>query len=181
MRVAGFDPGLGTTGFGVVEVRGRDYFVVQAGVIRAKKKLDLSDRLKEIYEGIQQVLLESECDEIAVEELYSHYEHPRTAILMAHARGLIFLAAGERGIPVTSYSAKRIKQTLTGNGNAHKLQVQRCIQAQLSLSKLPEPADVADALAVALCHLNRARIFGANPGMSRARLRAFQDQTRRGG
>lgn len=155
MIVAGFDPGLRVTGFGVVEGKGREYWLIQAGVIRVKASLELSARLKEIYQGIQQVLEEVRCEEVAVEELYSHYQHPRTAILMAHARGLIFLAAGERGIPVKSYSAKRIKQTLTGNGNAHKTQIQRAIQMQLGLAKLPEPADVADALAVALCHLNR--------------------------
>jgi len=89
-----------------------------------------------------------------VEELYSHYQHPRTAILMGHARGLIYLLSAEQGIPIVSYSAKRIKKSLTGNGSASKLQVQRVIQARLALPRLPEPSDVADALAVALCHIN---------------------------
>ncbi len=156
MRVVGFDPGLRITGFGVVEKNGKGLEVVSAGVIRVREQQDLSLRLKEIYQGVKQVLDENHCDQVAVEELYSHYKHPRTAILMGHARGMIFLAAAELGLPVTSYSARRIKQTLTGTGSAHKMQVQRSIQAQLCLLKLPEPADVADALAVALCHLNRA-------------------------
>jgi len=156
MRVAGFDPGLRITGFGVVEKSGRGLEVVSAGVIRVRERQELPVRLKEIYAGVKQVLLETRCDEVAVEELYSHYKHPRTAILMGHARGLIFLAAAEAGLPVSSYSAKRIKQTLTGSGSAKKMQMQRSIQAQLGLWKLPEPADVADALAVALCHLSRA-------------------------
>jgi crossover junction endodeoxyribonuclease RuvC len=87
-----------------------------------------------------------------VEQLYAHYHHPRTAILMAHARGVIFLAAAQRQLPVTSYNATRVKKTITGNGRAPKDQVQRTIQRELGLRELPEPADVADALAVALCH-----------------------------
>jgi crossover junction endodeoxyribonuclease RuvC len=157
MRVVGFDPGLRITGFGVIEQNGKGLEVISAGVIRVSEKQDLSLRLKEIYFGVKQVLEESHCDQVAVEELYSHYKHPRTAILMGHARGMIFLAAAESGLPVTSYSARRIKQILTGTGSAQKMQVQRSIQAQLSLLKLPEPADVADALAVALCHINRSR------------------------
>ncbi len=89
---------------------------------------------------------------VAVEQLYAHYEHPRTAILMGHARGVIFLAAAQRDLPVVSYNATRIKKTITGNGRASKDQVQRTIQRELGLVLLPEPPDVADALAVALCH-----------------------------
>jgi crossover junction endodeoxyribonuclease RuvC len=91
-------------------------------------------------------------DAVAVEQLYAHYQHPRTAILMAHARGVLFLAAGQRAIPVVSYNATRIKKTVTGSGRASKDQVQRTIQRELNLDQLPEPPDVADALAAALCH-----------------------------
>jgi len=84
--------------------------------------------------------------------LYAHYEHPRTAILMAHARGVILLAAGQAELPVVSYNATRIKKTITGNGRASKEQVQHTVQRELGLAKLPEPPDVADALAAALCH-----------------------------
>jgi crossover junction endodeoxyribonuclease RuvC len=87
-----------------------------------------------------------------MEQLYAHYEHPRTAILMAHARGVLFLAASLHGLPVVSYSATQIKKTITGSGRAGKDQVQRTIQNELGLDKLPEPPDVADALAVGLCH-----------------------------
>ena len=89
---------------------------------------------------------------MAVEQLYAHYEHPRTAILMAHARGVLLLAAGQNGLPVVSYNATRIKKTVTGNGRATKEQVQRTIQRELGLAAVPEPPDVADALAAALCH-----------------------------
>jgi len=161
IRVLGFDPGLKITGFGVIELKDRDCRVVQAGVIKARVNKDLALRLQELYLGLREIIEEAKPDEIAVEELYSHYQHPRTAILMGHARGLIYLLSAEEGIPIVSYSAKRIKKSLTGNGSASKLQVQRVIQARLALPTLPEPNDVADALAVALCHINCAhRVLG---------------------
>ena len=90
-------------------------------------------------------------DVCAVEQLYSNYAHPRTAILMGHARGVILLVARRRGIAVEEFAANRIKQSLTGHGHAGKSQMQRAVQAQWNLAALPEPPDVADALAVALC------------------------------
>ncbi len=89
---------------------------------------------------------------LGIEELYSHYERPRTAILMGHARGVIVLAAVRAGIPVTHYAATQIKKTLTGSGRAPKAQMQLAIQRELGLRALPEPADVADALAIAVTH-----------------------------
>jgi crossover junction endodeoxyribonuclease RuvC len=89
---------------------------------------------------------------MALEELYSHYKRPRTSILMGHARGVICLAAAQAGISVASYSATRIKKTLTGNGRATKPQMQRAVARELGLASPPEPHDVADALATALCH-----------------------------
>ncbi len=112
----------------------------------------MAQRLRSVYDGLVEVLEQFRPGVVAVEQLYAHYEHPRTAILMAHARGVIFLAAGQRGIPVVSYNATRIKKTITGNGRATKDQVQRTIQRELNLDKLPDPPDVADALAAALCH-----------------------------
>ncbi len=89
---------------------------------------------------------------MAIEQLYSHYKHPRTAILMGHARGVICLAAAQAGIAVIHYSATQIKKILTGNGRAPKIQMQQAIRRELALAEVPEPPDVADALAVALCH-----------------------------
>jgi crossover junction endodeoxyribonuclease RuvC len=112
----------------------------------------MAERLTTLYNGLVEVLDQFAPAVLAVEQLYAHYEHPRTAILMAHARGVIFLAAGQRGIPVVSYNATRIKKTITGSGRATKEQVQRTVQHELGLATLPEPPDVADALAAALCH-----------------------------
>ena len=107
----------------------------------------MAERLLNLYTGIDEVIRQYKPVVVAVEQLYAHYQHPRTAVLMAHARGIYFLAASQHHLPVVSYNATRIKNTITGNGRASKEQVQRTIQRELRLAKLPEPPDVADALA----------------------------------
>jgi crossover junction endodeoxyribonuclease RuvC len=154
-RVLGVDPGLQVTGYGVVELRPSGPHVCEAGVVRSaagRATTDMAPRLRALYDGIVEVMDQYRPGVVVVEQLFAHYDHPRTAILMAHARGVVLLAAGQRGAPVISYNATRIKKTLTGNGHASKEQMQRAIQRELGLDKLPEPADVADALAAALCH-----------------------------
>jgi crossover junction endodeoxyribonuclease RuvC len=154
-RVLGVDPGLRLTGYGVIEVGSRGPVVCEAGIIRStegRQPADMAGRVRAVYNGIVEVVDQFRPAMVAVEQLYAHYQHPRTAILMAHARGVIFLAAAQRSLPVVSYNATRIKKTITGNGRASKDQVQRTIQRELGLARLPEPPDVADALAVALCH-----------------------------
>jgi crossover junction endodeoxyribonuclease RuvC len=151
-RVLGIDPGLGTTGYAVLQWTGNKLRVEEAGVIRARSRGSLPERLAEIYRGVVDVIASLHPSTMALEELYSHYKRPRTAILMGHARGVICLAAAEAGIPVAHYPSTQVKRILTGNGRAPKGQMQRAIQYELALAKLPEPADVADALAIALCH-----------------------------
>jgi crossover junction endodeoxyribonuclease RuvC len=153
-RILGIDPGLQVTGYAVVEVGTRP-LVCEAGVIRSaegRSTTDMAPRLLSLYNGLVEVIEQYKPDVVAAEQLYAHYEHPRTAILMGHARGVVFLAAAQKGLPVVSYNATRIKKTVTGNGHASKEQVQRTIQRELGLATLPEPPDVADALAAALCH-----------------------------
>jgi crossover junction endodeoxyribonuclease RuvC len=151
-RVLGIDPGLNTTGYGVLESDGLGLRLVEAGVVRGRSRESLTARLREIHEGVVEVIAALKPEVMAIEELYSHYERPRTAILMGHARGVICLAAALADIPVKHYAATQIKRILTGNGRAPKGQVQRAIQRELALSALPDPPDVADALAAALCH-----------------------------
>jgi crossover junction endodeoxyribonuclease RuvC len=154
-RILGIDPGLRVTGYAVLEVGQQRPVVCEAGVIsgaRRDKASGLAVRIQSVYDGIVEVLGQFRPQVVVVEQLYAHYAHPRTAILMAHARGVIFLAASQQALPVISYNATRVKKTITGNGRAPKDQVQRTIQRELGLASLPEPADVADALAVALCH-----------------------------
>jgi crossover junction endodeoxyribonuclease RuvC len=149
------DPGLNVTGYAVLEARPQGPHVCEAGIIRTaegRATTDMARRLRSLYDGIVEVLDQFGPGVMAVEQLFAHYEHPRTAILMGHARGVIFLAGGQRGLPVLSYNATRIKKAVTGNGRASKEQVQHAIQRELGLARLPEPPDVADALAAALCH-----------------------------
>jgi crossover junction endodeoxyribonuclease RuvC len=112
----------------------------------------MARRIQALYDGLCDVLNEWKPAAMAVEQLYAHYDHPRTAILMAHARGAFFLAGAQRGIPVLSYAATKVKKLVTGSGRASKEQMQHAVMRELGLAKLPEPHDVADALAVALCH-----------------------------
>ena len=152
LRILGIDPGLNITGYGVLEAAGGRLRLCEAGVIRGRSRGSLTKRLVEIHQGVAEVIAGLKPDVMALEELYSHYARPRTAILMGHARGVICLAAAQAKIPVVHYSATQIKRILTGSGRAPKSQVQRAIQRELALATLPDPPDVADALAAALCH-----------------------------
>jgi crossover junction endodeoxyribonuclease RuvC len=151
MRILGIDPGLRLTGYGVIDYRPRKPTLIDGGVIRLNEKTAVPLRLLELETELDSILAEHKPDVCAVEQLYAHYAHPRTAILMAHARGVILLAATRRGVRVEQYPANRIKQSLTGHGHAGKAQMQQAIMAMWNLKEAPEPPDVADALAVALC------------------------------
>lgn len=151
MIILGIDPGLQVCGYAVIEHKLLDTKLIEAGVFRTDGKRELAERLCQIAEDIGQVLQTHKPGAVAVEQLYSHYQHPRTAILMGHARGVILQKAAEGGASVKSFSATRIKKSLTGNGRATKGQMQRAIQTVLALAEVPEPPDVADAIAIALC------------------------------
>ena len=160
MRVLGIDPGLNTTGYGVLDFTSGQPRLVEAGVVRSKASGSLGERVKEVHDGLTDMIATLKPEVMAIEELYSHYERPTTAILMGHARGVIVLAAADAGIPIASYAATQIKKTITGNGHAAKWQMQEAVRRELNLPTLPEPPDVADALAIAMCHcyLNRHQI-----------------------
>jgi crossover junction endodeoxyribonuclease RuvC len=154
-RILGLDPGLQTTGYGLLEYTPQGPRVLEGGVIRSvegRASADMAPRLKALYDGLCEVLDQWAPSVMAVEQLYAHYEHPRTAILMAHARGVFFLAGAQRNIPVISYASTKVKKTVTGSGHAGKEQMQYAITRELGLAKPPEPHDVADALGIALCH-----------------------------
>ena len=150
-RVLGIDPGLNITGYGCVDFRGREASVVEAGTLGTDAKAPLADRIAQIHADLADLLADLRPDMVAVEKLYAHYKHPRTSILMAHARGVILLAASQAGLAVRDLPATKVKKSLTGNGHASKQQMQRAIQSVCNLAALPRPADVADALAIALC------------------------------
>ena len=155
MRILGIDPGLQVCGYACVETLSGRESLLEAGVVRTIRGEALEEKLNRIAEDIATLLGRFEPDVVAVEELYSHYAHPRTAILMGHARGVILQKCAEAGIAIESFSATKIKKSLTGNGHASKEQVQRTIQTVLALPERPEPNDVADAIAAAMCCANR--------------------------
>ena len=154
MIVLGIDPGLNVTGYGAVSFESGVLTLLEAGVIRTHARDLLEKRLFELYTGFIEILDDHNPAAISVEDLYAHYKHPKTAVIMGHARGVFFLSAGARGIPIYSYSATRIKKSLTGMGHASKEQVARMIGSTLCCSTDGIRSDVTDALAAALCHIN---------------------------
>jgi len=157
MVILGIDPGLRVCGYAVIKTDGRQAALLEAGVFRTDAKKRLEQRLEQISRDVEAILEGFQPEVVAVEQLYSHYQHPRTAILMGHARGVILQQASRCGAEVRSFSATRIKKSLTGNGHAGKPQMQRAIQSILGLPQMPEPADVADAIAAALCCANEKK------------------------
>ena len=156
MRILGVDPGLRVTGYAVIEVpKGRfddgDVDLIEAGVVRTKSPaIGVAGRLKKIYESLSELITDTGPEAVVLEKLYAHYKHPTTAILMGHARGVVCLLAGARGLALHSIAATHVKKAVTGSGHASKEQIQRMIQSVLRLKVLPEPADAADAIAIAL-------------------------------
>ena len=172
VRILGLDPGLQVTGYGVLEITDAGPKVCDAGVIRSaegREAADMARRVKVLYDGLCEVLTEWHPRAMAVEQLYAHYEHPRTAILMAHARGVFFLAGAQHNIPVFSYAPTKVKRLVTGSGRASKEQMQYAVARELRLAGPPEPHDVADALGIALCHY----FAGASGVMGGARSATF--------
>lgn len=153
MRILGIDPSLSCTGYGLVEQAETVLSLIEGGVVRTSQSASLEVRLTLIAEGMRAVIKELEPEVVVVEALYSQYRHPETAILMGHARGVILLAAAERGLEVVSYPASLVKRSLTGNGRASKEQVAQMVSRALGLAEPPQPNDVTDAIALCLCHL----------------------------
>ena len=162
MRILGIDPGLQVCGYACVETHGDRETLIEAGVFRTDNDLPIEAKLSQIAKDTEALLKKFSPGIVAVEELYSHYAHPKTAILMGHARGVILQKCAERVSELKSFAATRIKKSITGNGRASKEQIQKSIQVILHLPQLPQPPDVADAIAVALCCANsRGRIVQA--------------------
>jgi crossover junction endodeoxyribonuclease RuvC len=153
--VLGIDPGVANTGFGVVaQHRGR-LVALDGGVIETRAGLPAERRLTEIHAGVARLLEEYQPDALAVEDVYFGV-NVQSAFGVGQARGVILLAAGQRGVPCTSYTPQQVKGAVCGSGRADKGQVQRMVQSLLALPDLPTPDHAADALAVAICHANAA-------------------------
>jgi crossover junction endodeoxyribonuclease RuvC len=155
MIVLGIDPGLANTGYGVVARSEGRLTALDGGVIETRSAVPQERRLADIHKGIEELLLTHEPDAVALEELYFG-QNVRTAFAVGHARGVVMLAAGQRGLACTSYTPQQVKGAVCGNGRADKDQVARMVKTLLGLAREPRPDHAADALAVAICHANCA-------------------------
>lgn len=156
ITLIGIDPGLRRTGYAIVResVAGRpDGRLVEAGLVKLDPKASLENRLAELEHSLVELLDRHTPQVLACEQLYAHYKHPRTAILMGHARGVILALAARRHIRVLSIASTHVKKFLTGGGHATKPQMQRAVAFTLGLPAPPQPHDVADAIAIGLCGL----------------------------
>lgn len=154
----GIDPGLNRTGYAVVRRTRSQPVLLEGGVVKTTRTDELVQRVHEIGQGIREVIEEHRPNAIAIEQVFSMARNPKTAVLMAHARGAILFAAAEAGLPVVHYTPRQVKKLLTGSGNASKEQVQLAVQREFGLQQLLEPNDVADASAIALCHYYSAHV-----------------------
>lgn len=156
MRIMGVDPGLATTGYGIVQKQSADYYPITFSCIRTSAGEDLGSRLLFIYQKILGLMEEFRPDELAVEDLFFN-TNAKSAFVVGQARGVILLAAAHAGIPVYTYTPLQVKQGVVGYGRAEKAQVQEMARVILNLKERPRPDDAADALAIALCHGNFGR------------------------
>lgn len=151
MRILGIDPGYAIVGYGVLEYEKNKFYPVEYGAITTRAHTDFQLRLKEVYTEVCAVIDRSRPEALAIEKLY-FTTNQKTVIQVAQARGVILLAAAEKGVPVYEYTPLQIKQSVTGYGKAVKNQVQEMTKRILNLPKIPSPDDTADRLAVAICH-----------------------------
>lgn len=157
MRVLGVDPGTAITGYAVVEEAGSELRIIAIGAVRTPAKSPLPQRLQAIYRGLQDVIAEFRPEASAVEELFFS-RNVTTAMSVGQARGAALLALVDAGLSIAEYTPMQVKQAVTGYGSAGKRQVQEMVRMLLNLEAMPRPDDAADAAAVAICHLHRARM-----------------------
>lgn len=161
MRVLGIDPGTGITGWGIIETNGNNrnsLKTIDYGVIRTSAGLDMPMRLKDLYDELTQIIEEYEPEQMGIEDLF-FFKNQKTVITVGQARGVAILSGVNHGLPVFDYTPLQVKQSITGYGRADKQQMQRMIKLVLGLKEKPKPDDAADALAVAVCHINSLKSY----------------------
>lgn len=151
MKILGIDPGTQIAGYGVIEITGSKILAVEYGSIKAGRNQDFPQRLMTIHQKIMEIIFKHQPDHMAVEEVF-YGKNIKAAIKIGEGRGIVFLCAATANIPISEYAATVVKKAVVGNGNAHKSQVQKMVKIILNLPEIPEPADTADALAIAICH-----------------------------
>lgn len=151
MRILGIDPGYAILGYGVIEMKGNHFSVIDYGAITTDSKMDMPDRLKCLYSSLMAIIAEHNPETASIEELFFN-NNAKTALLVGQARGVAMLACVNSGLEIGEYTPLQIKQALVGYGRAEKKQIQIMVKTILNLEKIPKPDDTADALAAAICH-----------------------------
>ena len=157
MKIIGIDPGLVQTGYGIINVNNNQTSLIDYGIIKPQPKDSLANRLLAIFNDVCEIISNHDPQIFAIEEVF-YGKNVKSAMRLGQARGASMVAAASKGIPVYEYSARKVKQSVTGNGNAHKTQVQFMVKAKLKMDHNPEPIDASDALAIALCYDHQFRM-----------------------
>ncbi len=164
MRVLGIDPGYAIVGWGVIDYTGNRFTPVAFGAVTTEAGVPFEERLRQVYEGIREVIQTCQPEVLAIEKLF--YQHNQTTVIgVAEARGVILLAAAQAGLPIEEFTPMQVKLAVTGYGKAVKKQVQEMTRVMLHLDKVPKPDDTADALAMAItyCHTSRNQLQNYRP------------------
>ncbi len=157
MIILGIDPGIAIVGYGIIEYKSNKFRVIDYGAITTPSTMDTTKRLERIYKGIDILVKNYDIDEVGVEELFFN-KNVKTAIIVAQARGVILLACSHNNKEIYEYTPLQVKQGVVGYGRASKSQVQQMVTSMLNLKEVPKPDDVADALAVAICHAHANKL-----------------------
>lgn len=157
MIILGIDPGIAIVGYGIIEYKSNKFRVIDYGAITTPSTMDTTKRLERIYKGIDILVKSYDIDEVGVEELFFN-KNVKTAIIVAQARGVILLACSHNNKEIYEYTPLQVKQGVVGYGRASKSQVQQMVTSMLNLKEVPKPDDVADALAVAICHAHANKL-----------------------
>ncbi|OPZ94582.1 MAG: Crossover junction endodeoxyribonuclease RuvC [Firmicutes bacterium ADurb.Bin419] len=163
MIILGIDPGFAITGYGVVKYEGNKFSTVDYGAITTKSTMELPKRLLHLHDSLIELISRYKPDAVSIEELFFN-KNIKTALTVGHGRGVAVLAAAESGVDVFEYTPLQVKQSVVGYGRAEKVQVQQMVKVILNLPQIPKPDDVADALAIAVCHGHSHRMSGLIKG-----------------
>ncbi len=157
MKVLGIDPGLGNTGYGIISAINNNFELIEYGVIKTNSKDKLANRLKIIFNEVTNLISQHKPNILSIEEIF-YSKNVKSSLLLGHARGVAIASASVNEILVYEYAARKIKQSLTGNGNAHKDQVRFMVKNLLKMDTIPKSDDASDALAIALCYLLQTKL-----------------------
>tara|TARA_Y100001970_G_C13893830_1_gene680109 strand:- start:19 stop:501 length:483 start_codon:yes stop_codon:yes gene_type:complete len=157
MRILGIDPGLTKTGFGIIDINNENSSLVDYGIVKPANKDKLEKRLLTIFQDISQIIDQYKPTIVCIEEVF-YGKNFKSALLLGQARGVALVAAASKDVNIFEYSAKKIKQSITGNGNANKEQVKFMVSSMLKIKDSNMPLDASDALAIALCHCQQFKI-----------------------